>query len=688
MTGPEKLPPIDEQLWSLTEAMCDGTIAPENLERLESLLRADENARLFYAGYMDLHGRICWRFRGTEPKASRDEVLEQPFGEPSATPCSAPVSGFFGSAWHGTLSYFSDGWPLAYLIGTVIFGIGLTIASLMIVTHHVQVATRPSTPVFAPHKTDLAIQYVGRISAMQNCRGEGYGVRGEWKAGNGTNQNYGPVGNKSLIALGDKYALSSGLLEITYDTGATVILQGPCTYEVDSRDGGFLSLGRLTARLEKRGESRGERGEPVVSGQWPVVSKEGAEEVASGQWLVASESGGKSRNPEIPKSPASSSQPALTLALSQRERGPDTNPQSLIPNPSLSTSHYPLFTIKTPTATVTDLGTEFAVEVTKTGDTTSHVFRGSVRVQMISTDGRTEGIAQVLHANQSARIEINADNPNAEKHLSVFATPAQLTEFVREIAHGTTSATVMKSFDLVDAFAGGDGFSGRHGSGIDPLSGQAVDALPLPRELQYASDSKYHHPIISRPFVDGVFIPNGNNGPIQVDSAGHTFAEFPTTNNMTACFFLAGGEIQLDQSYLEMTKLGEIDYALPGHGLLFVHPNKGITFNLNAVRKAVPGCAIKRFLTTTGNSGFGAADLWILIDGQERFSRREINNNHVAMPVTIPIQEGDRFLTLAGTDGGDGIGGDWIIFGDPRLELACPVGNVSPDRKGGSDTKK
>ena len=35
----------------------------------------------------------------------------------------------------------------------------------------------------------------------------------------------------------------------------------------------------------------------------------------------------------------------------------------------------------------------------------------------------------------------------------------------------------------------------------------------------------------------------------------------------------------------------------------------------------------------------------------------------------MPIYDKDRFLTLAATDGGDGIHFDWIIFGDPRLEM-------------------
>ena len=63
------------------------------------------------------------------------------------------------------------------------------------------------------------------------------------------------------------------------------------------------------------------------------------------------------------------------------------------------------FSVRTPTATVTDLGTEFGVEVSKEGHTTSHVFRGSVRLQVVAADGKAEGVAQILHENESARVE-------------------------------------------------------------------------------------------------------------------------------------------------------------------------------------------------------------------------------------------------------------------------------------------
>ena len=52
-------------------------------------------------------------------------------------------------------------------------------------------------------------------------------------------------------------------MEITYDTGAKVILQGPVTYEVESSHGGYLSVGKLTGRVEKK----------MCSVQWLMVSK-------------------------------------------------------------------------------------------------------------------------------------------------------------------------------------------------------------------------------------------------------------------------------------------------------------------------------------------------------------------------------------------------------------------------------
>ena len=74
-----------------------------------------------------------------------------------------------------------------------------------------------------------------------------------WPIANGAIPRQKPS-NREGVGLGRKYALASGFLEITYDSGAKVILQGPGTYEVESMSGGFLSLGKLTALVEAKND--------------------------------------------------------------------------------------------------------------------------------------------------------------------------------------------------------------------------------------------------------------------------------------------------------------------------------------------------------------------------------------------------------------------------------------------------
>ena len=111
--------------------------------------------------------------------------------------------------------------PLAYLLATVITGLGLLVGSLIHVSQPEQVV-RNSAPCL------LSSGYVGRITGTVDCKWEkkGLGIR-DWRLESGNQKN-------SLVALGDKFALASGLMEITYNTGAKVILQGPVKYSVES----------------------------------------------------------------------------------------------------------------------------------------------------------------------------------------------------------------------------------------------------------------------------------------------------------------------------------------------------------------------------------------------------------------------------------------------------------------------
>jgi hypothetical protein len=179
-------------------------------------------------------------------------------------------------------------------------------------------------------------------------------------------------------------------------------------------------------------------------------------------------------------------------------------------------------------------------------------------------------------------------------------------------------------------------------------------------------------------YVDGVFIPDGRRGPVQIDSAGHMFSDLPETSNETAFNIWSGGVIRTVDGVPPSvrTELGGVDYASRGHGLLFLHANSGITFDLEAIRRAHPDCRLMSFRATAGNTEMAPeqgppawADLWVLVDGQERFKRREVNRYTGPLPVAIALRPNDRFLTLVATDGGNGERWDWTMFGDPRLEL-------------------
>jgi len=129
---------------------------------------------------------------------------------------------------------------------------------------------------------------------------------------------------------------------------------------------------------------------------------------------------------------------------------------------------------------VTDLGTEFGVEVSREGNTTSHVFRGTIKLQVAPASGETEAITRVLRENETARVD-----SRGAKRITVLGPSAQAADFVRALPRLT-----IKTLDLADVVAGGNGFSGRRQSRHRPRSGRMVDAVP--KEQLLLGDGKYH----------------------------------------------------------------------------------------------------------------------------------------------------------------------------------------------------
>ena len=222
--------------------------------------------------------------------------------------------------------------------------------------------------------------------------------------------------------------------------------------------------------------------------------------------------------------------------------------------------------------------------------------------------------------------------------------------------------------DLADIVGGGDGLgSGNFGQGIDPRNaviqtrkfGNLGNVVP-----NKFSKSKF-------PFVDGVFIADGQDGKakIPVTSTGLTISGIPTTNRK-AWDHIRYGPVASQHS----PSLGGIDFTKDGHTLLGIHANAGITFDLDAIRKA-SGHVDLEFTTQAGYfgaAGGARADVWIFLDGELQKSFKHLKCQDGLQSIDLSIPAKARFLTLLATDGENNYSMDQVGFGDPKLRPTVP----------------
>ena len=602
----------DDRLLDLLGGLCNDNLSLEEERQLADLLRDEPDARRMYVRYMDVHlaltdldladGEVSDSLLADalddEETAGGDFSVFPYSGEiPPLTEPDMPDGRRFG-----LVSYFSQVGPLSYMVAMVIMCAMLLTAWAYKITHNDNLLTVNSTPAGIEKPP---VEFVGHITGMKDCR---WGDEGA-----------GTIVGAS-VPMGREYALAAGLLEITYNTGARVILEGPCEYRVDSPASGRLQYGKLAARVEKRGEKRDEWGE---------------------------------RSGELAASAASAKPQAM-------------NSQSPVPSPQ---PPAPLFAITTPTAIVTDLGTEFGVEVSENGDTLSHVFQGAVRVDVIAGKAME---SVVLHKDESARA-VSDENGVRISRSEVGTTP----KFVRQLTKP------LRKLDLLDIVAGGDGLGSRRERGIDPTTGmEDTFFFSVPR-----GGHRQYRPVDWHPMVDGVFIPDGQEGAVQVDSTGGVFDGFPHTAGETSCTIWArAADVEKQhQAYADIRHkwvyhiLRTEQYMPEGLGLLAMHSNAGITFDLEAIRRAHKGVALSRFHAVAALAarppppgGWGVVmklDVWVLVDGELKFKRVKLRIEDDPVDVNVELGPNDHFLTLAITDHDRDRRADGGIFGDPVLEL-------------------
>jgi hypothetical protein len=320
--------------------------------------------------------------------------------------------------------------------------------------------------------------------------------------------------------------------------------------------------------------------------------------------------------------------------------------------------------VQCPTGSVKDLGTEFGVAVDpKNGHSDVEVFEGTVSAALSVAAATQPSQPQLIKAGQAVVL--------GEHNLTPDPRGAIPQRFICNLENQN-----VQTLDVTDLICGGDGTTHRRGIAVDSLTGASGQLQPV----GLRTGDHVYHKVAGYPVVDGACIPDGTPGPTIVDSAGHHF-EFTRTTNAATNEIWTGGAIPWGDELGISTVLSGEDYALPGHAIICTHCNNAITLDLDAIRRIYPDRALSRFHCRFGNSYVNGlkgavkvnpiANVYVLLDGQSAYEKRNFSNQDGIFAVDLPIGAGRRFLTLAALDDGRDIDRDWILWTDARIDLTA-----------------
>ncbi len=324
------------------------------------------------------------------------------------------------------------------------------------------------------------------------------------------------------------------------------------------------------------------------------------------------------------------------------------------------------FSVSTPSMKVIDLGTEFGVKVSGVGSAQVHMLKGKASVIVGGMKGgpRQSVLVQEGQAKQAGPEGVIQD------------IRLRRDMFARQISSRAGVVWRGQRLDLADAVSGGTGFGGgRSGWGLSAQTGRAAmlqDArLENNRPAMFVRTPEY-------PFVDGVFVPGRmSSGGGVVSSTGLRFEQAPFSSG-AGFGGVYCGRVEQNRAEEYFRLVWEESPAARNRSALCIYGNAGITIDLEAVRRAVPGCQVRTFRAVCGLSpeessrltvGNTLADVFVLLDGQTVFEKRSFSRFSESEQIEILIEPTQRFLTLAVMDSGDSLGADWVVFVEPVLEL-------------------
>lgn len=206
----------------LVDRHLDGGLDLDGQGRLETLLRSDASLRTRFWDLARIHGQIAWVAQEhhadlpadeamVTDRALRDSARDTPAHQP------APLAGWYRSSTRRSGIRTSPGLWRRMLPAALAAGI-------VVATGLAWMASNTSAPIQAT--TDAVITDLAEV---------------RWQQGDGPAIG-DAVGNRTL-------RLESGLAQVRFASGATVIIHGPATFTAHSARGGKLEQGRVVARV-------------------------------------------------------------------------------------------------------------------------------------------------------------------------------------------------------------------------------------------------------------------------------------------------------------------------------------------------------------------------------------------------------------------------------------------------------
>ena len=215
------IPDADSELFTLTNRLCDATATRDDCRRLESLL-ADDDAVAAYLAAMEVHAALDWWWHASGSQPLRDAGVD--LNDPQLP---RPA------VWQAV--------GAAVRVPVSVLGFACLAVVVMLIADWLF-----QPPAAARARPPRIAGSIAEVVAVQ---------RVVWK------EAATRLGVFDSLMPGTRLELVAGLVEIACDTGATLVVEGPASFQLAGGSVARLDRGKATVSLPSAGEG-GQAGSP------------------------------------------------------------------------------------------------------------------------------------------------------------------------------------------------------------------------------------------------------------------------------------------------------------------------------------------------------------------------------------------------------------------------------------------